>query len=181
MGGYPDLYNHLFGVTAHVMKITPLISCLALAGFSSCAPAPHYATSSHSQQLASESALAMNAKNYSKAQALAAEATNIDPQFAEAWVGYGMASVQLGQTNRAREAYERALALHQARHRQNPSDANQVFQQVFLLSLLGRSGEAEALLKQARIDYPNDQQIATSATNFAEVRHSWEGLIVHSK
>jgi len=37
------------------------------------------------------------------------------------------------------------------------------------------------LLKQARIDYPNDQQIAMSATNFAEVQHSWKGLNVDSK
>lgn len=163
------------------MKITLVIYCMALIVALSCARAPQQATTSRSQQLVRESAAAMNAKDYPKAQALAAEATRGDPQCAEAWVGYGMASVQLAQTNRAREAYERALALYQGRHRENPSDADQVFQEFFVLSLLGRSVEAEAALKQARIDYPNDRQIALSATNFAEIQHGWKGFIVEPK
>jgi Flp pilus assembly protein TadD len=136
---------------------------LALALLTSCRAAPRASTDSRKQQLASEIATAMNAKDYAKAQTPAAEATRIDPKFAEAWVGYGMASMRLGQPDHAREAYERALALHQARHRRNPSDANQVVQQIFVLTLLGRAAEAEKLLKQAHTDYPNDQQIAQLA------------------
>ena len=147
----------------------------------SCKPAQNADVASRSQQLASESAAAFNAKDYVKAQTLAAKATGIDPQFAEAWVGYGMASVRLGQTDNARQAYERALALHQARHRQNPSDANQVVQQIFLLTLLGRPAEAETLLKQARADYPNDQTIAKLAKDFTATKKGWESWIVEAK
>jgi len=171
-------HTHTVGRHSSVMKITPLIPVLALAFLTSCAPAPHDATALKPQQLASKSAAAFNAKDYAKAQTLAAEATSIDPQFAEAWVGYGMASVRLGQIGHAREAYERALSLHQARHRQNPSDANQVFQQVFLLTLLGRSAEAGTLLKQAHIDYPSDQQITKLAENFTTTKKGWESLMV---
>jgi Flp pilus assembly protein TadD len=123
----------------------------------------------------------LNAKDYAKAQTLAERATSIDPQFAEAWVGYGMASVRLGQTDHAREAYERALSLHKARHLQNPSDAKQVFQQIFLLTLLGRQTDAEALLKQAHTDYPSDQQITKLAGDFTAMRQGWQSWMVEVK
>lgn len=164
------------------MKITAVFCPLiAVAFLVSCKPATHTNVSSRSQQLASESAAAFNAKDFAKAQALAAEATGTDPQFAEAWVAYGMASVRLGQTDLARQAYERALALHQARHRQNPSDANQAVQQIILLTLLGRPAEAETLLKQARAVYPNDQTIAKLAGDFAATRQGLGSLAVEAK
>jgi Flp pilus assembly protein TadD len=164
------------------VKITAIVSSLAAgAALVSCTPAAHTDVAPRSRRFANESAAAFNAKDYAKAQTLAAEATNLDPQFAEAWVGYGMASVRLGQTNQARQAYEQALALHQARHRQNPSNADQVVQQIFLLTLLGRPTEAEALLKQARIDYPHDQTISQLADNFAATKQGLESLAVESK
>jgi len=163
------------------MNITHLIPILAVALLTSCAPPPHDATASTPQQLASESATALNAKDYAKAQTLARQATSIDPKFAEAWVGYGMASVRLGQTDQARAAYEQALSLHQARHRQNPSDANQVFQQIFLLTLLGRQTDAETLLKQAHIDYPSDQQIAKLAEDFTAMKQGCQSWVVEGK
>ena len=163
-------------------KITAIVlSLVAGAVLPSCSPVAHTSVSSRSQLLASDSATAFNAKDYLKAQTLAAEATNADPQFAEAWVGYGMASVRLGQRDQARQAYEQALALHQARHRQNPSDANQPVQQIFLLTLLGRPTEAEMMLKQARIDYPNDQTISKLAENFAATRQEWASIAVEAK
>jgi len=163
------------------MKITHLIPVLAVALFTSCAPAPHDASVSTPQQLASESAAALNAKDYAKAQTLAPQATSIDPKFAEAWVGYGMASVRLGQADQARAAYEQALSLHQARHRKNPSDATQVVQQVFLLTLLGRSADAEALLKQAHTDYPTDQTITWLAGDFTKTKQGWQSWVVEAK
>jgi Flp pilus assembly protein TadD len=169
-------------VKSNRMKITAFIcSLVAVAFLVSCTPAAHTNVSSRSTQLASESAAAFNAKEYVKAQTLAEEATSADPQFAEAWVGYGMASVRLGQTDHARQAYEQALSLHQARHRQNPSDADQVVQQIFLLTLLGRPTEAETLLKQASTDYPNDQTIAKLAGDFAATKQRWQNLAVEAK
>jgi len=71
--------------------------------------------------------------------------------------------------------------LHQARHRQNPSDANQVLQQIFLLTLLGRPTEAETLLKQARTDYPNDQTIAKLAEDYTTMKQECESWTVEMK
>jgi Flp pilus assembly protein TadD len=160
------------------MKFSHLIPVLAVALLTSCSSGSHDTTALTSQQLANESATAMNAKDYAKAHTMAKEATRIDPQFAEAWVSYGMASVSLGQTNQARHAYERALSLYQARHIQNPSDANPVFQQVFVLTLLGRPTEAQTLLKQAHADYPNDQQITLAAGDYVSMKERLQGLIV---
>jgi len=163
------------------MKIAHLIPVIAVGLLTSCSPAPHDATASTPQQLASDSATALNAKDYAKAQALAKQATDIDPKFAEAWVGYGMTSVRLGHADQARAAYEQALSLHQARHLQNPSDANQVVQQIFLLTLLGRQADAETLLKQAHTDYPSDQTITKFTEDFTTTKQGWQSWMVEVK
>ncbi len=133
------------------------------------------------QKLPAEFATAMNANDFGRAQSVAAEVTRQDPQFAEGWVADGMASARLGQPDRARQDYERALALYQDKSRQNPSDANPVRQQIFLLALLDRPAEAETLLAQARSNYPNDSQVATMAQNFTEMRIGWTNWMVKSQ
>ena len=163
------------------MKITCLIPVLAAALLTACTKTPPTASTSTPQQLASESATALNSKDYAKAQALTKQATDIDPKFAEAWVVYGVASLRLGQADQARAAYEQALSIYQNRHLQNPSDANQVAQQILVLSLLGRSDEAAALLKQAEAEYPKDEQISKTAKNFAEVKQRWASWSVKAK
>jgi tetratricopeptide (TPR) repeat protein len=133
------------------------------------------------QQLPADIASAMNASDFGKAQSLSAEATRLNPQFAEAWVADGMASARLGQFDRARQAYERALSLYQGRSRENPSNANSVFQQIFLLTLLDRSAEAETLLEQARKSYPDDDQLAMLARHFSDVKPGWTNLMVKTQ
>jgi len=163
------------------MKITCLIPILTAALFTACAQTLPTAATLTPQQLASECAAALNAKDYSKAQAMAKQATDSDAKFAEAWVAYGMASLRLGQTEQARASYERALSLHQARHLQNPSDANQVVQQIFLLTLLGRQADAETLLKQAHTDYPSDQTITKFTEDFTTTKQGWQSWMLEVK
>lgn len=142
------------------------IGILALSLLTSCTDSPSSTTKTRAQEFASQSSIAFNAMDYAKAQSLAAQATKINPEFAEAWIGYGMASVRLQQNDVARKAYERALSLYQARQRADPDDANNELQQIFTLSLLRRTNEAAALLKQAKTDYPNDPQISRLAENY---------------
>jgi tetratricopeptide (TPR) repeat protein len=128
--------------------------------------------------LAAQSAAALEAKDYATAQKSAAEATRLDPQFEEAWVGYGMASARLGQADQAREAYQRALALHDTRLRQGTPQASQVFYEIFLLSLLGHADAAESLLQRARAIFPDDPQISILASHWTEFQRLWEGWTV---
>jgi len=177
------------------MKIPPLVSLLALALCASCVTTPPAGnppanpparppanasatpaapTLSTAQQLGGESQAALNAKDYSLAKAAAAEALQLDPQYEEAWVVYGMASLRMGETDRARQSYERALAAHQARESQSPPDAGQAYQKIILLSLLGRTADALALLNRARSDFPNDEQLTTMAAHFPEFQQKWQ-------
>jgi Flp pilus assembly protein TadD len=155
------------------MKTLSLSAAAALCLFVACSHTGRTPTSARIK-LANEATAAFNRKDYATAQAKDEHAVRLEPGFAEAWVGYGMASARLGQTNRARRAYERALSLYEKRRRQNPSDANPVSQQIFLLVLLGRPGDAQALLQHARTNYPNDRQISTMEAHLAELGQGME-------
>ena len=136
---------------------------------------------SRSQRLVDQSAVAMIMNDYAQAQKLAADATDIDPKFAEAWVMKAKALVHLGQADDARQSYEQALSIYQEQHQQNPSDAKSVSQQIPIFIWLGRLPEAEALLKQAHTDYPNDQIISLLAGNLAGFEKTWEADAVPPK
>jgi tetratricopeptide (TPR) repeat protein len=158
-----------------VLKRTVL---LTLAFCVSCDPGPRDMGASRIQKLAGDSATALNADDFERARSLAAEATRLNPQFAEAWVVYGMASVRLGQPEEARNAYERALVLQQARHQKNPTAVIPVFQQIALLVLLGQPAEAEVLLQRARREHPNDPQLALLDADFAAATAVWRECAV---
>jgi Flp pilus assembly protein TadD len=160
------------------MRMRSLAAMLTLAFCVSCGPGSRETDASLIQQLAADGAAALNADDFERAQSLLGEATRLNPQFAEAWVGYGMASVRLGQLEEARTAYERALVLHQAQHQKNPTDANPVLQQIFLLVLLGQPAEAEILLQRARREHPNDPQLARLDAAFATATEDWRELAV---
>lgn len=139
-------------------------------------------TSAHyrANLLINDSGAAIMRGEYSKAQALAIKATQTDPEFPEAWYCYGSASVHLGQTERGQEAYEHMLSLYKTRHRQHPSDGRPVLSEISSLILLGRSAEAEALLEQARIDYPGDKQF-TNADRFTQLQHDLADSAVEAR
>lgn len=146
----------------------------------SCASSPSDATKTRTQEFASQGAIAFKTMDYAKVQSLAAQAPKVYPEFAEAWVGFGMASVRLKQTDVARKAYERALSLYQVRQRANPDNANNELQQIIVLSLLGRTDKAAALLKQAQSDYPNDPQISRLAENYPSITDGLANLSVQA-
>jgi tetratricopeptide (TPR) repeat protein len=136
---------------------------------------------SRSQRLVDQSAVAMIMNDYSQAQKLAADATDVDPKFAEAWVMKAKALVHLGHADDARQSYEQALSIYQEQHQQNPSDAKLVSQQIPIFIWLGRLPEAEVLLKQAHTDYPNDQIISLLAGNLASFEKTWKADAVPPK
>ena len=172
------------------MKFAPVVFLLAFALCTSCAtsppagapavPAVPAAAAARARELGAECQRALEAGDYAGARATAAEALHLDPQYEEAWVAFGMASVRLGQPDKARESYERALALHRSSAGRTRPDASQAYYEVFLLSLLSRYGEAEALLKRARADFPTDQQLSTLADLFPEFVQNWGHWTVKS-
>jgi tetratricopeptide (TPR) repeat protein len=137
-------------------------------------------TVSRTEQLASQCKAALVAKDYAGAQTAAAAALRLDPQYEEVWVAYGMASLRLGQEDRARQSYERALAVHQSREIKAKPDASQLYQEIYLLLLLHRSFEAESLLNRACAAFPNDRPLSTLSALFPEFKQNWEPWMVKS-
>jgi hypothetical protein len=137
-------------------------------------------TASPTEQLASQCKAALNAKDYAGAQTAAAGALRLDPQYEEVWVAYGMASLRLGQEERARQSYARALAVHQARELKSKPDASQVYEEIYLLLLLGRTFDAESLLNRACAAFPNDRPLSTLSALFPEFKQSWQPWAVKS-
>jgi len=121
---------------------------------------------------------AYNAKEYKKIQTMAGQATRDDPKYAQGWMEYGMASVRLGQMDKARHAYEQALSLFQVLHREDPSNAQAMYEQAVMLLLLDESNKAEVTLKQARIDYPTNQNIAYLTKHITQAQRNFESITV---
>ncbi|MGP8201053.1 MAG: protein kinase domain-containing protein [Limisphaerales bacterium] len=132
------------------------------------------------QKLPTNVVAAIQTNDFAKAQSMALEATRQDPLSAEAWIADGMASARLDQSDRARQSYERALALYEKKSHENPSDANSIFEQVFLLTLLNRSADADSLLEQARKNYPDDDQLSALARHFSETKAGLTDWMMHA-
>ena len=136
--------------------VVVVVSVLCFAGWGD--PDPEAAD--RVQVLTSQVAEAFHVGDYAKARSLWREVVTRKPDFAEAWVEHGMACAAMQDHACARESYERALQLHAQRYRENPDDANQLQQQVYVLFLLGRDAEARALLTQGLERHPEDPQLA---------------------
>ena len=141
--------------------VVVVVSILCLAGCGDSGPE----VADRAQVLAGQAAEAFNAGDYSEARSLSREAVTRKPDFAEAWVGHVMACAAMQDGGCALDSYERALQLHAQRYRENPDDANQLQQQVYVLLLLGRDAEARALLTQGLERHPEDRQLALFASD----------------
>jgi tetratricopeptide (TPR) repeat protein len=122
--------------------------------------------------------VAYNAKEYEKVQTMAGQAISDDPMYVQGWMEYGMASVRLGQMDKARHAYEQALSLFQVLHREDPSNAKLMYEQAIILLLLGESDKAEITLKQAHTDYPADKNIAYLTKNITQAQQNFKSETV---
>ena len=152
-----------------------IVVCLSL---SACVSGPSQAEEQQAARLAAQSARAMLTKDFAAAQQADREAVRLNPTFAEAWVGLGMASMKLGQVSVAQDAYEHALAEHRARQQRNPEDASQVLQEVTVLVLLGRHAEAGARLRDARRLFPNDQTVTLFSQDFLNLMKGFKAFTI---
>jgi Flp pilus assembly protein TadD len=152
------------------MKNIPIIPVIvALLVFAGCRkPQPVVPTA---QQLCNDASSAMQEDDHARAASLLRQAIGIKPEFAEAWVSLGMTLVRMNQNEEARSTYERALELHVQRYT-NTHSPNELQQQAFVLLLLDRYPEAEALLANGKHAHPGDASLQTFADNLPELAKS---------
>jgi len=135
------------------MKLTSLIALLC----SMIAVAAGYGESA--QDLANRANKHFQQSEYSQALKLVIQATDLKPDFAEAWVFKGMTEVKLGLPEDARKSYEWALKEHKNRFETSSDSPHEALQQIHVLALLGREHEAQQLSNQIREQFPSSQEV----------------------
>ncbi|MHC4212050.1 MAG: tetratricopeptide repeat protein [Planctomycetota bacterium] len=116
------------------------------------------------QKLSREASWLMKDGDFGKTRDLLEQAVALDPAFAEAWVGLGMVYLKLGDSAKARDAYEKGFSLHEHNYKEDPNDANQLIQQIGVLLLLGRDSQAKKLVAEGSLKHRGDSQFDIIAT-----------------
>lgn len=119
-------------------------------------------------RLAAQAAQAMVDDRVADARDLLLKATDLRPDFAEAWVGLGMALTRLESEQEASAAYQRALDIHHQRYADTKS-AYDLQQEIFILLLLKRSDEAAAALEQGKTVHADDESFMLFADGYPEL------------
>jgi len=105
--------------------------------------------------LTSEAQFAMQINEFARAEELMQRALKLREDMPEYWVTLGMARRKQDNKEGARSAYKTALEMHADRYKED-HQVEQLAQQAFVLALLGRGTEANALLAQGLKDHPDD-------------------------
>ncbi len=138
------------------MKIAVrLLSAILLAVFLTACAAKQSAA-----VVAAQASEAYNQQDYPESARLCRIAIELQPDFAEAWVSLGLSLWKQQQPDAANAAWETALKLHEARFSADSSHGNQLLQQIFVLSLLGRHERARELWEIGHTRYPAEQAFA---------------------
>jgi tetratricopeptide (TPR) repeat protein len=109
--------------------------------------------------LASEADLAVNLRDYTRAEGLLAQAVALCPDAGNYWLSLGMTRRKLDNRAGAKKAYEQALDLTRDAYKRNRQDPQPLLQQVYLLALLGRVDDARDTQEKAQKDHPNDRNV----------------------
>lgn len=109
--------------------------------------------------LLSEAQFALTLRDLPRAEGLLAKATAVCPDMGDSWVSLGSVRMKLGQRDAAKSAYKQALAVFEEAAAKNKADAEPVLQQVTVLALLGRVGEARALAEKLPARFPTNRNV----------------------
>lgn len=129
--------------------------------------------------LVSEADFAVTMKDLPRAEALYRQALELGPDMPVHWQNLGIIQRKQGNLKGARSAYQQALALYADEYKARRKPESLV-QQVWLLSLLGRNGDAEKLIRRAQADHPDDPVIRQLADpkKLDAMRHSPDFLAI---
>lgn len=158
---YP-LVHLRFQLTRHrgVVAFAGVVLALVLSG--GCSKKTREITSLERKEaatLASEAQFAMSLRDLPRTEALLAKATALSPDVGDFWINLGSVRMQLKNRDGAKSAYRSALEVYEEAYRKEPTDTGLLFQQVYVLALLGDVKEARARLEKSRKKNPDDREL----------------------
>jgi tetratricopeptide (TPR) repeat protein len=148
---------------ARVTLILLGIALLADAGCKPKAPKVTPLQRKEAAHLQSEAEFAISLRDLPRAEDLYAKATATCPDDSDLWISLGACRRKQNNLEGARKAYESALKASKDAYRADSKDPAPVFQQIYVLTLLGRIDDAKALADKAQQDHGNDPR----ARNFS--------------
>jgi tetratricopeptide (TPR) repeat protein len=108
--------------------------------------------------LISEAQFAMTVREWARAEGLLVKAVAVAPQ-GDSWLSLGGVRMRLNNRDGAREAYQSALKAFEQESAQNNKASEPWVKQAFVLGLLGRKSDSQALITKAAKIFPNDAKI----------------------
>jgi len=108
---------------------------------------------------ASEGQFAVNLRDYSRAEGLYAQATELCPDAPEYWVALGVARKHLNNTSGAKKAYGEAVDAYDAAYKKDKTQPEVLLQKAYVLALLGKIDDARSTLEKAQKNHPDNRNI----------------------
>ncbi|HEX2853159.1 MAG TPA: tetratricopeptide repeat protein [Opitutaceae bacterium] len=109
------------------------------------------------ETLASEADFAMTLRDLPRTESLLTKVVALCPDNGEYWVNLGAVRMRLGEREKAKTAYQSALAAYKDAAKLEPLNTERILQQVYILALLGRVDEARKLVEQTQKKFPEDR------------------------
>lgn len=145
-----------------MQRITALFFALVFLLAAGCGPKQPAISDLQRKQaaaLVSEAEFAVALRDYTRAEGLFREATELCPDNGSYWLQLGTTSKRLNKTAEAKKSYEQAAKAYAAAYKTNAADPSPVLRQVYAYALLGRTDDARALLRKVRKAHPKDEEI----------------------
>lgn len=141
-----------------------VLLCLGLlAGLAGCGGKPEVTERQRKEadHLVAEANFALTLRDWARAEGLLAKAASLVPDNGDFWTMLGSTRVRLGQKSAARDAYLKGLKAYEAEAAlpAMKDDPEPWLDQVYLLAVLGRVGDARALVEKMGRQFPNHPRV----------------------
>ena len=108
--------------------------------------------------LLSEAQFAMTMREWARAEGLLVKAVAVVPK-GDSWLSLGGVRMRLKNRAGAKEAYQSALKAFEYEAAQNNKVSEPWLKQAFVLGLLGRKSDSQAVIARAAKIFPNDPNV----------------------
>lgn len=108
--------------------------------------------------LISEAQFALTVREWSRAEGLLVKATGLVPD-GDAWLSLGAVRMRLNNRLGAKDAYQSALKAFEQETARNNQVSEPWLKQAFVLGLLGRKSDSQAMIAKAAKIFPNDPKV----------------------